>query len=164
MDLVEFLHLPPPRPYRDYIAWLQRQDLSEAEAYWRRTLAGFEAPTALPIGRGPSRTADSDSDYGDEQIYLSQEASQRLQSFAQRQRLTLQATPRNRTARGWNAPYIAAAEKVGLSVYTRTLSVNRPATRGEVIESLLQAFGIQTEDDLTAVGPQRRCAATHRGL
>jgi len=28
------------RPYRDYIGWLQRQDLEGAEGYWRELLAG----------------------------------------------------------------------------------------------------------------------------
>ncbi len=48
--------LPAPRPYRDYIAWLQRQDAERAEAYWRRTLAGFAPPTPLPFdGTGAPR-------------------------------------------------------------------------------------------------------------
>jgi amino acid adenylation domain-containing protein len=39
------------RPYRDYINWLNKQDLSEAEAFWRRYLAGFTEPTRLAISR-----------------------------------------------------------------------------------------------------------------
>jgi hypothetical protein len=42
------LHLPPAPRYRDYVAWLKRQDFAAAEAFWRRTLAGHKAPT--PIG------------------------------------------------------------------------------------------------------------------
>ena len=41
--------LEAARPFRDYIAWLEEQDLDAAEAYWRRALAGFEAPTPLGI-------------------------------------------------------------------------------------------------------------------
>jgi len=41
---------PPARPYRDYIAWLGAQDLDEAGAFWRRSLAGFRSPTPLPAG------------------------------------------------------------------------------------------------------------------
>jgi amino acid adenylation domain-containing protein/non-ribosomal peptide synthase protein (TIGR01720 family) len=33
--------------YRDYIAWLQRQDVARAEAFWRRTMDGFTSPTLL---------------------------------------------------------------------------------------------------------------------
>ena len=50
------LHLPAPRPYRDYIAWLGQQDLGRAEAYWREALRGFRAPTSLSVGR-PMRAA-----------------------------------------------------------------------------------------------------------
>ncbi len=45
--------LPPSRPYVDYIAWLETQDLGEAEAFWRRTLAGFATPTPLPLTSAP---------------------------------------------------------------------------------------------------------------
>ena len=38
----------PPRPFRDYIAWLAGQNLSSAESYFRALLAGVTAPT--PIG------------------------------------------------------------------------------------------------------------------
>ena len=41
------LHLDVSRPYGDYIAWLQQQDLSQAEAFWRQTLKGFTTPTVL---------------------------------------------------------------------------------------------------------------------
>ncbi|HET7232712.1 MAG TPA: amino acid adenylation domain-containing protein [Longimicrobium sp.] len=39
------------RPYRDFVAWLERQDQGAAEAYWRRVLAGFAAPTPLAADR-----------------------------------------------------------------------------------------------------------------
>ncbi|WP_437742524.1 amino acid adenylation domain-containing protein [Sorangium sp. So ce1504] len=45
------LELPEPRPYRDYIAWLARQDLSAAERFWREELRGFAEPTPLGIDR-----------------------------------------------------------------------------------------------------------------
>ncbi|MET0399939.1 MAG: condensation domain-containing protein, partial [Longimicrobiaceae bacterium] len=40
--------------YREYVAWLERQDRSRAERFWRETLAGFDAPTPLP-GARPGR-------------------------------------------------------------------------------------------------------------
>lgn len=36
------------RPYREYVEWVSAQDPSTAREFWRRTLAGFTAPTALP--------------------------------------------------------------------------------------------------------------------
>ncbi len=41
--------LPQRRPYREYIAWLQKQDLPAAEAFWREQLAGVSGPTRLAI-------------------------------------------------------------------------------------------------------------------
>ena len=40
----------PPR-YRDYIAWLQRQDLDEARQWWQQYLQGFERTTPIPSDR-----------------------------------------------------------------------------------------------------------------
>src|SRR5690606_7635136 len=41
----EDLELPKPPLFRDYISWLQRQDLVVAENFWRKYLKGFTAPT-----------------------------------------------------------------------------------------------------------------------
>ena len=41
----------PPRPFRGYIEWVGRQDLARAEAFWRRHMAGFTAPTPLMADR-----------------------------------------------------------------------------------------------------------------
>jgi thioesterase domain-containing protein/acyl carrier protein len=38
------LPLPPARPYRDYISWLRKQDLSRAESFWRARLRGYRRP------------------------------------------------------------------------------------------------------------------------
>ncbi|MCG6495239.1 non-ribosomal peptide synthase/polyketide synthase [Kitasatospora sp. A2-31] len=49
--------LPPVTPYREYLAWLAKQDRSEAEAAWRKALDGFEEPSLLApvtLGRGHS--------------------------------------------------------------------------------------------------------------
>ena len=43
----EDLELPRPRPYRDYVDWLQGLDLAPAEAFWRRLLHGFISSTPL---------------------------------------------------------------------------------------------------------------------
>ena len=40
----------PPR-YRDYIAWLQRQNLAEARQWWQQNLRGFERTTPIPSDR-----------------------------------------------------------------------------------------------------------------
>jgi len=43
------VQLPASRPYKDYIGWLQQQDLGQAESYWREKLKGFTAPTELGL-------------------------------------------------------------------------------------------------------------------
>ena len=46
----------PMRPYRDYIAWVHRQERSQAEQFWQTYLRGFSAPTRLPGDMGTSNT------------------------------------------------------------------------------------------------------------
>ena len=80
--------LPWPRPYGDYISWLQEQDPQRAETYWRRTLAGRTGPTALPIDRAPG-TLPGPHLPGGQQVRLSEEASSALQALARQHRMTL---------------------------------------------------------------------------
>jgi amino acid adenylation domain-containing protein len=80
--------LPPPRPYRDYIAWLERQDLAAAAAFWRRQLAGFASPT--PIGRGRRAPGDGPPGaYGERELRLSAVSTAALQALAQRHQVTV---------------------------------------------------------------------------
>jgi amino acid adenylation domain-containing protein/non-ribosomal peptide synthase protein (TIGR01720 family) len=77
------------RPYKDYIAWLSRQDMSKAEAYWRRRLAGFTAPTQLNIGGVFEPSTLEGSRKQIEQLALSGELTTELQTFARKQQVTL---------------------------------------------------------------------------
>ncbi|HEX8560148.1 MAG TPA: amino acid adenylation domain-containing protein, partial [Pyrinomonadaceae bacterium] len=79
------------RPFRDYIEWLQRQDRSEAESYWRRELAGFVTPTPLGVERaaGDPRGREGEESYGRRQFSLTEELTGELQALARRHRLTL---------------------------------------------------------------------------
>ncbi|MDO8469227.1 MAG: S-layer homology domain-containing protein, partial [Candidatus Peribacter sp.] len=53
--------------------------------------------------------------------------------------------PRNESANGsWSAAYVAKAESLQLSVFAPSLDVNKPATRGAVIQTLLEVLGIPT--------------------
>ncbi|WP_130904172.1 non-ribosomal peptide synthetase [Pseudomonas sp. Sample_22] len=70
--------------YADYIAWLQRQDDAQAEAFWRERLALLEAPTILAKASGASGCGHGVM-YSD----LNAEATRKLHSFAKRQRVTL---------------------------------------------------------------------------
>ncbi|MBO0797275.1 MAG: TauD/TfdA family dioxygenase [Blastocatellia bacterium] len=81
------LRLEKGRPYRDYIAWLQRQDLSQAEAFWRNELKGFTTPTPLWVSRNTS--AGQKESYGEQSLALSEQETASLQSLAQRHQLTM---------------------------------------------------------------------------
>lgn len=75
-------------PFKNYIAWLRKQDLSEAELYWRRTLSNVKAHTALT--HLESNTLSSyEEKYDDELIAMSATLTRQLQSLAQRHRLTV---------------------------------------------------------------------------
>ena len=72
------------RPYRDYIAWLQRQDRARAEAFWRRELAGFAAPTPVaPTG------ASRGGRIIEERLDLTEAETGSLNAFARQHQLTL---------------------------------------------------------------------------
>ncbi|MCP4663896.1 MAG: non-ribosomal peptide synthetase, partial [bacterium] len=79
--------LPRPRPYRDYIAWLERRDLEQAESYWQELLRGFTAPTLL--GRRQDESPGERGDYREVGLRLSVASSSALQSLARGHRLTL---------------------------------------------------------------------------
>jgi amino acid adenylation domain-containing protein len=89
--------LQPPRPYRDYIAWLQKQDMSAAQMYWQNTLRGFLAPTPLPnehlagypIYSPGDIKPESDNNYGLYYHLFDQTLSDQLQDQVQRSQLTL---------------------------------------------------------------------------
>lgn len=78
---------PSPRPYGDFIAWLQAQDSAQGEEFWRRELAGFTAPTAL-VGGG-KRDAPTERRFEGARLCLSAASSAHLRSFARSHRLTL---------------------------------------------------------------------------
>ncbi len=85
----ENLHLKKPRSYRDYIAWLQQQDLSQSEAFWRQRLQNFTAVTSFRVDQTSSPLLDQDNDYKQQQLQLSTAETAALQSFAKQQQLTL---------------------------------------------------------------------------
>ncbi len=80
------LSLPQTRPYRDYIAWLQQQDMKQAEQFWKKRLEGFVAPTPLVIEQ---QTDASPADYNKIRFIFSQEDSDLLNRFSKENQITL---------------------------------------------------------------------------
>ena len=81
--------LPAPRPYRDYIAWLLRRDLSEAESFWRSRLAGFTAATRLSGDRAAGRRSDAQGEYLQQELLLDADQTAALGTLARSHELTL---------------------------------------------------------------------------
>ncbi|MDM9379453.1 SDR family NAD(P)-dependent oxidoreductase [Chlorogloeopsis sp. ULAP01] len=82
----------PTRLFRDYIDWLQQQDISKAENFWRQTLQGVKKPTPLTYIEKLEKTEPSSTQevkYSEEIIQLPTKTTQALQSFATQHRLTL---------------------------------------------------------------------------
>jgi amino acid adenylation domain-containing protein len=84
----EDLRLARPRPYRDYIAWLGKQDLTAAEGFWRKTLEGFSAPTPVGVDTTAGPPSKQVSGHGRQQAELSESSTQALASFAREHLLT----------------------------------------------------------------------------
>jgi amino acid adenylation domain-containing protein len=82
--------LEPVRPYSDYIGWLQKQDLANAENFWRQSLQGFTAPTTFAsVYREAGVESDpANAEHASFEIQLSPESTQALQTLARKHRLT----------------------------------------------------------------------------
>ncbi len=74
--------------FADYIAWLQQQDLSQAEAFWRQTLQGVTAPTPLTNLEVQSLSAQPEK-YFEQSLKLSPATTTTLKSWAKQHQLTL---------------------------------------------------------------------------
>lgn len=81
--------LEHPRPYRDYITWLKRQDLMKAEHFWRERLQGVAGPTPLGDDRPTLDSSEPASEFGEYRVFLTPEATNRLQQMARQFRLTM---------------------------------------------------------------------------
>ncbi|MBH3428630.1 non-ribosomal peptide synthetase [Pseudomonas alkylphenolica] len=84
--------LPVPPRYRDYIGWLQHQDLDAARQWWRDNLQGFERSTAVPSDRPLLRDHGAQSAgmiVGDCYTRLAVNEGARLRELAQAHQLTV---------------------------------------------------------------------------
>lgn len=78
---------PPAPPYRDYIAWLQRQDLEAARRYWTEALG--DSAEFAPLGPlRPSREDGTPSVIDEHNLELGEELSAALRQAAARYGVT----------------------------------------------------------------------------
>lgn len=83
------LYLESIRPYRDYIVWLQQQNRSEAEIFWRQMLKGFTTPTQLSVNQRARKLLTQTDGYDEREVKLSVVTTTALQSVAKQHQLTL---------------------------------------------------------------------------
>ncbi|KAB8320090.1 non-ribosomal peptide synthetase [Tolypothrix campylonemoides VB511288] len=77
------------RPYRDYIAWLQQQNLAQAEAFWRQTLWEFNVPTPLFGSKSFNGISTQEEKYDQQHLWVSETLFSALQTLARQHHLTI---------------------------------------------------------------------------
>ncbi|MGB3292548.1 MAG: amino acid adenylation domain-containing protein [Phormidesmis sp.] len=129
------VELPLPARYRDYIAWLQQQDLNQAKRFWQQTLQGFKAPTQLMPTQSANSTESpqADAPHSIQSRRLSPSVTTALQALARRHRLTL-----NTLVQGMWALLLSHYSKDPDVVFGMTVSGRPPALAG--VESMVGLF------------------------
>ncbi|RPH97503.1 MAG: amino acid adenylation domain-containing protein, partial [Calditrichaeota bacterium] len=84
-QLIEFPERPP---FKNYIEWLQQQNMTSAESFWAKEMSGFTAPTPLP-GSRILKDSSKTSDYTTAQQLLSPDLTANLREFSRQSGLTL---------------------------------------------------------------------------
>ncbi|WP_009631336.1 non-ribosomal peptide synthetase [Synechocystis sp. PCC 7509] len=84
----EQLALAPACSYRNYINWLQQQNMQAAETFWRQALQGFT--TTTPVFP-QYQTSNPDNSYKLQEIQLSPTTSATLQALASQHQIALNA-------------------------------------------------------------------------
>ena len=82
------LFIVPEIPYRKYIEWLQQRDLTKAEKFWKRTLAGFKNSTSLK-NLYSNHQSNQDEKYDEQQIELSKTITASLEALAKQYQFTM---------------------------------------------------------------------------
>ncbi|MFC8148507.1 bacitracin non-ribosomal peptide synthetase BacC [Bacillus paralicheniformis] len=78
--------LEDPRPYSDYIKWLEDQDKEEAQSYWESYLSGYDQKNSLPKLRTSSEKGFKRRE---KTIECSKELTNRLIKLANRNHVTI---------------------------------------------------------------------------
>ncbi|AJQ94154.1 non-ribosomal peptide synthetase [Gynuella sunshinyii] len=81
------LQLPEPPPYRNYIAWLQQQNVTAARDFWRRYLQPVNAPTRIGVA-GVAVNGD-ETGLGREILQLDAALSEAMATLARQSRTTV---------------------------------------------------------------------------
>ncbi|MGR4043979.1 condensation domain-containing protein, partial [Pseudomonas sp. 910_21] len=75
--------------YRDYIAWLQRQDATLSEHFWKQQLQGLDEPTRLAQAIATGARAPLEEGHGSHGCTLDEVQTRSLGEFARQQKVTV---------------------------------------------------------------------------
>jgi hypothetical protein len=134
------IRLERSHSYRGYIEWLQQQDISKAEAFWRQALQGFTKPTLLPGDSGPAALSGLKERYDDRSIKIPAFATSALQALTRKHQITL-----NTIVQGCWALLLSLYSEEDDIVFGVTVS-GRPAELPGV-ESMLGLIHFVAEED-----------------
>lgn len=155
---------PAAPPYRDYVAWTQRQDAVAMEAYWRAELGGLEAAPKLELDGVSARDADENDPFAEVRASLPADVAASLMGWGRARRLT----PNAMVSGAWalllgmhldtrdvafgmvvavRPPDLPGAEHI-VGPLVNTLLVRAPAPDGDLAEWLraLQARQIRAQE------------------
>ncbi|MGA9381124.1 MAG: amino acid adenylation domain-containing protein, partial [Phormidium sp.] len=119
--------------YRQYIAWLQQQDVAQSEAFWQQKLASFSAPTPLMIDKPLLHRENGSASYGQQHIELSLSATVKANNFVREHQLTLS----NLVQATW-ALLLSRYSQESDVVFGATVSGRPPVING--VESMVGLF------------------------
>ncbi|MCP5099596.1 MAG: amino acid adenylation domain-containing protein [Chloroflexi bacterium] len=81
--------LPHPRPFRDYVQWLNQVDLDQAKTYWQEQLAAFTHTTTLSLDQNPTQPNQLNAAQGEQILDFPPTFVQLLQPFLRQHRITI---------------------------------------------------------------------------
>jgi len=142
------LELEASPAYGNYIAWLQQQDQSAAETYWRRVLAGYTGPAPVCVDRVGGRLTEQDVVADEQQMRIAKDTTAALRSLARRHQLTL-----NTIVQGAWASLLSRYTGAEDVVFGATVSGRPPLLDG--VESMVGLF-INTLPVRVRVRPEDR--------
>ncbi|MGX5439997.1 non-ribosomal peptide synthase/polyketide synthase [Bacillus thuringiensis] len=82
----QYHNLEEPRPYSDYIRWLEEQEKEEGIQYWKRYLTGYQEPAKIPSFKGDSTSGDHRQE---KVIEFSNKLTKKMTELANRNHVTL---------------------------------------------------------------------------
>ncbi|MBE9228019.1 non-ribosomal peptide synthase/polyketide synthase [Phormidium sp. LEGE 05292] len=129
----ESLHYQSAANYRNYIAWLQKQDLTFAKKFWRQKLQGFTVSTPLVVDKLLPNREDGNVGYSEQQIQLTVPITAAVGSFVRQHQLTIS----NLVQATWAILLCRYSQETDV-VFGTTVSGRPPSLMG--IESMVGLF------------------------